>query len=155
MILFIDSFLLDPLLLIGFGILWVGISVRLIYPKSSYRGWIGLFSLLTLIFFWSVSISLFYNLSWVNWMIWFCQHIPPFRPPKNGLDWMINSGVLTLINPDKVKSVNDLSTGAKFLSWVLFLLYPLWLYLGVTLGHILFGRTEKHTGLIGALKQSE
>ncbi len=131
----IDSFLLDPFLLMAVGIFIVWLNVR--HLMKSGKSYIWALSLLTLILFWSISISLYFNLPWVHWIAELCH-------AQNGRDWMINSGVFHF-------DIENLPDFAHVLSGFLFATYPLWLWLGIQLGHILFGRKSRHKGLLKLL----
>ena len=110
----VDSFLIDPFLLLGLGVVYTWL---LNMDKRTDRGPIkpalGVFSVLV---FWIVSISLYLDLGWIEWMWKMCG-------ARSGRDWMINSGVF------------DFPYGVQP-AWVhgLAVLYPLWMALGFRLG---------------------
>lgn len=135
-----DSFLIDPILLIIVGSLIVLVTVRVLYRKTNYRHWIGVLGFITLIVFWATSISLYFNLAWPSW-IW------KMMGAKSGFEFMWNSAVFHL----NVLKPSDLSWGWHLFAAIMWILYPIWLKLGIELGYMLYGRTEKQTGAIGLL----
>ena len=128
----IDSFLLDPFLLFLCGLIIVWLNVRIFMKKGG--SYIFHLSALTLALFWIISLSLYFNLPWVVWMAKLCR-------AQNGRDWMINSGVFhfNVVSPPEITLV---------ISGFLFATYPLWLWLGIQAGYILFGRKPSHKGLM-------
>lgn len=142
------SFFLDPGLLILSGCLIVWVTVRILYKKFGRRKFIPLFSFITIMVFYIISIGLYFNASWLSGFVNFCSWLPLFGEARSGYDWMINSGVFSLteqIDP------NNSPFYVHLLAGFLYTLYPLWLYLGVRLGYILFGKTEYQTGVVSLL----
>jgi len=130
------SFLLDPFLLIAFGAVTVWLYNRLLYRLTRHAK--KTLAAITLLIFWVVSVSLYLNLGWFDWIWqWTGWAI-------NSRDFMINSGLFHL---EYVNTVGLIDAIAIFL----FILYPLWLYCGIFIGYILFGRHERQTGIIGLL----
>lgn len=127
------SFLLDPFLLIGCGALIVLLRNRLLYRVT--RRATKVLGALTLILFWIVAGSLYLDLHWFDWLwTWLV-------PGSSGTDFMVNSGIFHF---------NSTRTGwVDTIALLLFALYPLWLYCGVFIGKLLFGRHERQTGLVG------
>lgn len=128
----LDSFLLDPFLLFIIGLMLTWVEVRMFLKRGT--SYLMPLSFLTLFLFWSISISLFFNLSWVHWIARLCH-------AQNGRDWMLNSGVFHF----NIESPSELTL---VISGFLFALYPLWLWLGIQCGYILFGRKATHRGVI-------
>jgi hypothetical protein len=128
------SFLLDPLLLLGCGALIVLLRNRLLYRVT--RRATKVLGALTLVLFWVVAGSLYLNLGWFDW-VWTWL----FRGTC-GRDFMINSGVFHF---DYVNTAECVDT----IALLLFAIYPLWLYCGVFIGKLLFGRHERQTGIVG------
>ncbi len=124
----LGSFLIDPFLLIMLGSLIVYASVRFLYKRSKYRGFIFFLSLITLAIFYICSVSLYLDLPWIGWMWRMCG-------AETGRDWMLNSGVFHL-------NYTTPAVHTHLIAGFLFTLYPLWLYLGIRLGYILFGKNE-------------
>ncbi len=130
------SFLLDPVLLVLCGAVIVWIRNRWLYRVSIHAT--KVLGVVAVVLFWIVAGSLYLNLGWFDWLwLWTGWAM-------NGRDFMINSGVF------KFEYINTagLIDGIAF---VLFLVYPLWLYLGVRMGYLLFGQHEGQTGMVGLL----
>lgn len=143
----LGSFVIDPFLLLWFGTLNVLVTVRVLYKKTKFRGWISVFSILTMANFYLVSVSLYFNLQWVDWLRVICIYLSPVHPPDNGYDWMINSGLFNF----PWRNPSEAPPHVQLLSGFLFAFYPFWLYLGTRLGYILYGKNEHQTGLVGIL----
>ena len=127
------SFLLDPLLLLVCGALIVLLRNRILWRVT--RRATKVLGALALILFWVVAGSLYLDLHWFDWIwTWF------FRA-SNGTDFMINSGIFHF-DYTRTYCIDTVAI-------VLFALYPLWLYCGVFIGKLLFGRHEGQTGLVG------
>ncbi len=75
------------------------------------------------------------------------QVLVRWLPGETGTDWMVNSGLLGL---DASWPLADPWVVA--FSVVLFMLFPLWLYLGLTAGYWLFGTNPRQTGILGLLR---
>jgi hypothetical protein len=67
-------------------------------------------------------------------------------PGESGTDWVLNSGILHL---DPSWPLAERAVVA----WVIlgFMLFPLWMYLGVMTSYWLFGRNPRQRGIIGLL----
>ena len=67
--------------------------------------------------FWGVSIGLYLNQGWTKPIWWICR-------ARDGRDWMLNSGVL---------SIDETRVGrpTHVVSALIFATYPLWLWLGM------------------------
>ena len=74
----------------------------------------------TIAVFWLVSVALYLNRPWTQPIAKACR-------AENGRDWMLNSGVLRIDH----RRAGPLTHGAAAL---LFLTYPLWLWLGWSRG---------------------
>ena len=135
--LIMDSFLLDVPALVILGAAEVYACVRWIYKRTKRRYALPVMALCTLAIFWGWSLALYLELPGARWMWTMCG-------AESGRDWMINSGILNL-NWQGAGVITHLISGA------LLMLYPFWLWLGVQVGFILFGRTEKQTGFISLL----
>jgi len=130
------SFLLDPFLLVAFGAFIVWLRNRLLYRVT--RRATPLLCALTLVIFWFIGGSLYLNLGWFDWMwIWTGR-------ATCGRDFMINSCFF------RFEYVNTAGL-IDALALLLFALYPFWLYCGIFLGYLLFGRHERQTGIVGLL----
>jgi hypothetical protein len=134
----IDSFLIDPILLVVAGIIVAYIAAQLAKNFFSRRKIVFAFELATLAVFWGVSVPLYLNFPAFGW-IW------KLVGASSGTDWMLNSGVFNFefINP---------SAATNLIAGFLFALYPLWLILGVKFGTILFGAEKGQKGLIGLFR---
>lgn len=133
------SLLLSPFILFASGLVVARIS-------KSKRVWRrhGLFtrraSALVFVLYFLVTISLLLDLDWVQPMV-------AYLPAESGTDWVVNGGVLHL---DGTWPIEDKGTfGFVLLGFVL---TPLWLWLGVLNGYLLFGRSPKQTGILGLLR---
>ena len=133
------SFLLDPSLLLGTGVGLVWLYNRKLAKRN--KDWLQFLGALTVIAFYLISVPLYLGL------------IPNFFAPGmeaimgpgacgDGPTFMWNSCLPLGIAPSK---------GAWPLALVIFLSYPLWLYVGVGMGKALFGQTPKQKGF-GALR---
>ncbi|MFX0168907.1 MAG: hypothetical protein ACFE89_06040 [Candidatus Hodarchaeota archaeon] len=130
------SFLLDPFLLVVCGALIVWLRNRLLYRVT--RQATKVLGVVTVILFWGIAGSLYLNLGWFDWMwLWTGRAV-------SGRDFMINSGLFQFEYVNTVGVIDSIA-------FILFAFYPLWLYWGVFLGYLLFGRHEKQTGLVGLL----
>lgn len=130
------SFLIDPFLLVGCGALIVWLRNRHLYRLTQRAT--PLLAVLTLLIFWFASISLYLNLGWFDWLwLWMGRS-------ACGRDFMINSGVFSFEYVNTAGLIDGIAL-------LLFILYILWLYCGVFLGYLMFGRHERQTGMIGLL----
>jgi hypothetical protein len=88
--------------------------------------------------FWIVAGSLYLNLGWFDWLwLWTGRAV-------NGRDFMINSAIFGFEYINTAGLIDGIAL-------VLFLAYPIWLYLGVWVGYLLFGQHEGQTGMVGLL----
>lgn len=143
----LGSFLLDPGLLIFSGCVIVYVSVRFLYKKYKFRKFISLLSLLTILIFYLGSLSLYFNVSHLNFLYKLAAWFPLVGDSPSGFNFMINSGVF---NFPYVKPA-DAPFCFHLIAGFIFTTYPVWLYLGVRLGYILFGKNEYQTGVISLL----
>lgn len=123
----LGSFLIDPFLLAALGVL-------IVYVASSRPGVILALCAVTLGIFYACSISLYLDLAWIEWMWRLCG-------AASGRDWMLNSGVLGL-------DYTKVTVTTHVVAVVLFVLYPLWLYLGTRLGQALWSAKHAPSGLL-------
>lgn len=128
----IDSFFLDPFLLFSIGLTLVRINLTIM--RKNGKSCLSYLAVLTLGLFWFVSISLYLNANWTDWIARICG-------AQNGRDWMINSGIFHF----NFESPSELT---HLISGFLFATYPLWLWLGIQVGYVLFGRKSTHRGVI-------
>lgn len=142
----LGSFLLDPFLLLISGSLMVLVCVRVLYKRSSYRGWLTLLYLATIGTFYFWSVSLYFNQPYADWL-WKLSVPFSIHPAQTGFNFMLTSGVF--VSP--YLSPQDAPFTTHMLAGFLFAFYPLWLWLGIQIGYMLFGRNEHQTGVIGAL----
>ena len=143
------SFLLDPGLLILTGCVIVYVTVRFLYKSFGRKKFIPILSIFTLVIFYIVSIGLYFNATWLDPFVKFCDWLPLFGTAKSGFDWMINSGVLNY--PWTEPTDPTIPFYVHLIAGFLYTTYPFWLYIGVRLGYILFGKTEYQTGVVGIL----
>lgn len=117
----VDSFLLDPFLLFGSGFLWAILWEVRWKPRG--RAWslpAGL-SIATVLCYWAVSLSLYFDLAWIDWLATTVCHA------KTGRDWMLNSGLFHF-------DFEAPGTATHVVSALIFLTYPAWLALGAWAG---------------------
>lgn len=133
----LGSFVLDLPLLIVLGIIITFVSFKLlnnlVQPKKS----ITILFVLTLIIFYFASVSLYFNMPYMDWLHQSAAARYPFmKESPSGFHFMINSGILNIdyVNPA------DAPFYLHLFSTVFFISYILWLYLGVRLGIKLFDR---------------
>jgi len=130
------SFAVDPLLLIISGLILTWISVRFI-ARLWGRKYIRELSLLLLIIFYLVSGLYYFN-----------QLPAPFGYTSgNQFMWQFGFNLGETIGVT-LPSYQPLTSSHNLLAMFIFLLYPLFLRLGIELGYILFGRHQKQTGTI-------
>jgi hypothetical protein len=130
------SFLIDPVLLVVCGAVIVWMRNRWLYRISRHAT--KVLGAVTLILFWVVAGSLYLNLGWFDWIwLWTGRAV-------TGRDFMINSCVFQFEYTYTAGLIDAVAL-------VMFALYPLWLYCGVFLGYLLFGRHEGQTGIVGLL----
>jgi len=130
------SFLIDPVLLVVCGALIVWLRNRLLYRVTRHAT--KVIGFIVVVLFWVIAGSLYLNFGWFDWLwLWTGRAV-------NGRDFMINSGVFHF---EYVYTTGLIDT----IALMLFALYPLWLYCGVFLGYLLFGRHERQTGMVGLL----
>lgn len=130
------SFLIDPFLLVVCGALIVWLRNRWLYRVTSHAT--KVLGVLTIMLFWVVAGSLYLNLGWFDGLwLWTGRAV-------SGRDFMINSGIFWFEYTFTAGLIDAIAL-------ILFALYPLWLYCGVFLGYLLFGRHEGQTGIIGLL----
>ena len=130
------SFLIDPILLVVCGAFIVWVRNRWLYRVTRHAT--KVLGIITIILFWTIAGSLYLNLGWFDGLwLWTGRAV-------NGRDFMINSGVF------QFEYVNTMGL-IDAVALMLFAIYPLWVYCGIFLGYLLFGRHEKQTGIVGLL----
>lgn len=130
------SFFFDPFLLIVCGGLIVWIRNRFLYRLTPHTN--KLLAVITVVIFWVVAGSLYLNLGWFDWIwVWMGRS-------TSGRDFMINSGFFHFESSNTVGLIDSIAL-------LLFVLYPVWLYCGIFIGYLLFGRHERQTGIVGLL----
>lgn len=133
------SLLLSPLVLFALGVFIARISkARRVWKRHGLftrkaSGWV-------LVLYLGTALSLLLDLAWV-------RGFAGWLPGATGTDWMINSGILHL---DAAWPL----VNRAVVAWVIvsFVLFPVWLWSGVTLGYWAFGRSPKQTGIVGLLR---
>lgn len=143
------SFILDPVLLILFGITIVWLTVRKFYKRYGRKKVILLgLALTVLISFWLIAGVGFYldNLN-----------IPFLGEAGRGNHFMWNSycellGIEPFVDTTVPTYANFLSPLNLLALFIFIILYPAFLYIGIQFGFILFGRNEKQTGFIEFFK---
>ncbi len=139
-------FWIDPLLLIGAGIIIAVIGKHWFYEGEREQLWTIGASLLVVFIFLFVSIGFFVNLPIV------CNYNEPIfelaeGEGATGTAFMINGGLFDAFPKDI--EVMDLPPSWQWFCIFQFVLYPGFLWTGVVLGRIIFGRKPEHKGLIG------
>ncbi len=133
------SFLLDPFLLLGLGVITVWLYNRKLAKRN--KDWLQFLGALWIILFYAISVPLYLNL------------VPNFFAPA--MEALLGPGACGDSNYFMWNSCLPLglkpSPAAWPLAFVIFLSYPLWLYVGVGMGKSLFGQTPKQKGF-GALR---
>jgi len=114
-----DSFLLDPPMLFGNGLI-LGRLLGDGRGSADRRSILQALEVLTIAVFWGTSISLYLNKEWTRWIWEMCG-------AESGRDWMLNSGVFSFDHRKTRSSTHAIS--AAILST-----YPAWLRLGVKAG---------------------
>lgn len=116
------SFLIDPFLLILFGLVVSKINYLTLvfddslFTRGSRRNALLIFGSIIIALFWGYSSLLYLDLIYFPW---------PFPYMSDGSDWMLNSGLpLGLVK----------SSTTDVIAIIMFATYPLWFYLGVELG---------------------
>lgn len=133
------SLLLSPLLLFVAGMVIARVSkARRVWRRH------GLFtrktSALVLAVYLVTELSLLLDLAWV-------QPLVRWLPGATGTDWVVGSGFL-----DQGGSWPIASKGVMAFVILSFALLPFWLWMGVTTGYWLWGRSPKQTGIMGLLR---
>lgn len=137
------SFLLDPFILMGIGMAGAMVKKKWFHTSTWFMHFYGA-AMLAL--FYGISVGLFVNAPYANFII---QPLLDMGLTTSGLDWMVNSGVFHF-------NVQwPWSPTVVFIGILAFCTYPLWLYIGIINGYMLFGRHPKQTGLIGLFKGTQ
>lgn len=133
------SLLLSPLalFLLGMGVARVA-KMRRVWRRHSRFPRRALFWVLTL--YSILSLGLFIDHAAFSGLV-------RWLPAETGTQWMINSGLLHL---DAAWPLAD--PWVVVYSVAMFMLFPLWLYLGLTAGYWLFGTNPRQTGILGLLR---
>lgn len=142
------TFVIDALILLPwfFGPLVVYLSVRYLYrwfSRSRKKYIIPVLALYTLKVFWIIAVGLYFDF----WRFWFLSDL-------SGNDFMWN-WPFNLIG---VRLVSDIPTYLDFWGFwnlialfLFFVVYPASLWIGIQIGYILFGRSERQKGAIDLL----
>jgi hypothetical protein len=121
-----DSFLIDPFLLFADGLVLALLWERVWRGRYSRALPLGVAALILVVFY-SVSISLFFDLAWVDGFARACG-------AATGRDWMLNSGVFHF------DYAAPPSTGVKLFAAACFASYIGWLALGAQVGSRIWAR---------------
>jgi hypothetical protein len=114
----LDSFLLDPPMLLGSG--WLAARLtRGLSPDGRRRARRAL-GVATISGFWMTSASLYLNREWTRWIWEMCR-------ADSGRDWMLNSGIFHLEHPDPRRRTHAVSAA-------ILATYPLWFVVGLRAG---------------------
>ncbi len=142
-------FWIDPLLLIFAGIIVAVLGKHFFYEGEMEQLWIVGASIFVVVIFLFVSIGMFSNFPLVE------QYAQPVfdmveGEGATGTSFMINGGLFDVVG--KTATPGDLSPGWMFSCVFMFATYPGFMWVGVILGRIIFGRKPEHKGLIGIEK---
>ncbi len=125
-----DSFLIDPFLLFADGLVLALLWERYWKGRHSKALPYGIAAAILVVFY-SVSISLWFDLAWVDWF----AHA---FGGKTGRDFMLNSGVLHVF-----EYTPPASTGVAVFATCFFVSYVFWLALGARVGARIAARPER------------
>jgi len=155
------SFLIDPFLMFGFGILIALIGKKYYKEDSFLKPGLGI---LVLLVTFTLSISLFCELNsaqhglmgiinegFFNAIRFLWAGYYQVFPNASSCEFMFSSGIVALRPPfDNFAGLAN-NTVFVFAGIVMFLLYPVWLYLGSKVGVAMFGRKPGDKGFLGIL----
>jgi hypothetical protein len=122
-----DSFLYDPPLLFIDGLVISLLWERYGRPRGGSKAIPIAIAVAILAVFWTVSVSLFLDLPWV-------EGFARFFHARSGRDWMLNSGIFGF------DYVSPPTMALKSLAAILFASYAVWMALGARVGARLAGR---------------
>jgi hypothetical protein len=136
------TFVVDPPTMLLAGVVFVGVTVRWIMPRIGRQaGRKVLFGLCAAwqLAFWVLGAMMYFD-------------VPYFAERGLGNDFMWNGYLFGLQVVDTtVPTYKSMGWNAlAFLGWAV---QPVFLWLGVQLGYILFGRNEAQTGAVGLWKE--
>jgi hypothetical protein len=139
------SFLLDPILLVGCGIIIVWLCTRFLFKKKGKKI-LPILAILVMAIFWLIPISLYLDII----------DMPFIGDAGKGNHFMWNSaselfGVEPWIDTNPPTYTMPFSALNIFAVFMFVVVYPLYLYIGIQIGFVLFGRNERQTGLVGLL----
>lgn len=139
-------FWLDPFLLLGCG-LGTALLAKHVFYKERFvdQVFVPGATVLVMIVFWGVAIGMFCNLQMpiANLFYRTCG-------AQTGTEFMVNGGLFHAVKPGA--TLKDLSNGLMFWCIFMFVIYPLWFWVGLVLGRLLVGRNPRQTGLLGLRK---
>lgn len=134
------AFWMDPFIMLACGIAIAWVAKRLAPGNDHVVYALGA---LTMLVTYVIAIGLFVNAAVLE-PIW------TVLGADTGTEFMINGIVLPIADPGMV--VADLGTLGLFLSIFIFTTYPAFLALGVVVGRLLYGRTERQEGIVGLVR---
>jgi hypothetical protein len=133
------SLLLSPLFLVLVGVLIARVSKsRRVWRRHSLFAFRA--AAVVLVVYTLLMLGLFVDHAALAWL----SHI---LPGETGTDWVVNSGIL---HWDATWPIA--STGAMLWTLIGFMLFPLWMYIGVLAGYWFFGRNPRQRGIVGLLQ---
>lgn len=150
-------FWIDPIMLFVCGIVIALIAKYLFYEGPREAAWIYGASFVVIFVFWFVAIAMFCNfdreigfagITLNTFTQKFYDMIE--GPGASGTAFMLNGGIWDILPKDA--TLADVPPGWMFLCIWMFALYPVYLWFGIMLGRLLFGRKPQHLGLIGFRK---
>ncbi|MBI4361926.1 MAG: hypothetical protein HY558_01995 [Euryarchaeota archaeon] len=139
-------FWIDPFLLLGAGLL-IALLAKHRFHGPRDGPWVLGASAATLALFLFISIGMFADLPLLRQ---FAQHLYDLiaGPGATGTAVMLNGGIWNIIPP--TATYTTLPPGWMMASILMFTLYPAYLWAGIVLGRLLFGRKPWHLGILGA-----
>lgn len=120
------AFWMDPLLLFLSGMAIVLVKKKLFFNSTRF---IPIVSAAVMVLFWVVSISMFCNLEIARSAWEVCG-------AESGTEWMLNGGILNVVEAGATFST--LSPELMFVCIFMFVVYPIYLWLGLLVGNKIF-----------------
>lgn len=134
------AFVIDPFLLIGFGII-IAILTKWVAPRNPHVVYV--LSAFTMLVTYFVAIGLFVNFD-------FFEPLWELLGAQTGTEFMINGIILPIA--ESGRTWQELTSLQLFIAILIFTIYPVFLGIGVAAGRILFGRNQMQEGLIGMFR---
>ncbi|GEM_PF-1482387 len=135
------SFILDVPLLIILGLIIALICIKLLGSLVTPRLTLWGLSIITLVLFYYASVSLYFNMPYVDWLHEFAALFPLIGESPSGFYFMLTSGMFHVpyVNPADAPFYVHLMSGVFFTSYIL------WIYIGVRLGRMWFDKKPQRS----------